>query len=126
MLPSGLFFVKYFLKSSREIGAGANVGSLQVGTLPWAPFCVPINIHTKFKSDKTEEFSGNRLKVSDFTFSFSSFLNLFVLQMPGKQNVSFWVEENILFNIKCKWGWGGGEVILPSREKKWGKSLDSF
>lgn len=76
VLPSGLLFLKSFFKSSIEIYTGEGVGSLQVGTLLWAHFCVPINIYMKLKSDKTEEFSGNRLKASDSSFAFSSFVNL--------------------------------------------------
>lgn len=76
VLPSGLLFVEYFLKSSREIDTGGGVGSLQVGTVLCAHFCFPVNIYTKLKSHKTEQFSGNKLKVSNSSISFSSFVNL--------------------------------------------------
>lgn len=53
MLPSGLLFVEYFFKSSRELDTRGGLGNLQVRTVLWAHFCFLINIYTKLKSDRT-------------------------------------------------------------------------
>lgn len=55
---------------------GEGTSSLHIGTLLRAHFSVPINVYTKLKSDKTEEFSGNGIKLPYSSFSFSSFVNL--------------------------------------------------